>query len=110
MAIAIREPRRPQMEMHRIMSMNSVSDTVRQFILKQFPQARSRSLSNDEHLLENGIVDSLGVIDIVTFIESEFHLTVEDEDLVPEHFQSIERIAAYVENRQRSVTADVSGS
>jgi acyl carrier protein len=80
---------------------SSISLTVRQFITGHFSQARTRALSDDDALLESGIVDSLGVLDIVTFIESEFGVTVADEDLVREHFGSIARIAAYVEGKQR---------
>ena len=83
------------------MSINPVSHEVRQFIVSHFPQARTRALSDDDPLLENGIIDSLGVIDIVSFIEAEFRVTVADEELVPDHFQNIGRIAAYIENKQR---------
>jgi len=82
------------------MSNNSVNQTVRQFIASHFSQARTRGLTDDDRLLKSGIVDSLGVLDIVSFIESEFGVRVDDEDLVPEHFDSIGRIAAYIETKR----------
>jgi acyl carrier protein len=82
------------------MNRNSISHIVRQFVSQHFSQARTRSLTDQDPLLESGIVDSLGVLDIVSFIESEFAITVADEDLVHEHFGSIERIAAYIESKQ----------
>jgi len=74
-----------------------VCPRLRVFILQKFPLARKRKVANDENLLESGIIDSLGVLEIVTFLQQEFSLTVADEDLTPEHFQSIECIARYVE-------------
>ena len=83
--------------------MNGVSENrdaierIRQFVLQKFPHARKRSLSDSDNLLENGIVDSLGVLDLVTFFQQEFSIAVEDEDLTPDNFGSMERMAQFVE-------------
>ena len=82
------------------MSTNSVNHTLRHFIARHFPQARRRALGDADPLLGSGIVDSLGVLDIVSFIESEFGINVADEELVQENFGSIQRIAAYVASKQ----------
>jgi acyl carrier protein len=82
------------------MSTESVSYTVREFITNHFSQARKRNLKDDDPLLESGVVDSLGVLDLVSFIESRFVVAVDDEELTPEHFNSISRIAAYVESKR----------
>ena len=87
------------------MSTNPGSHAVRQFITRHFSQARTRFLADEDPLLETGIIDSLGVLDLVTFIESEFHISVADEDLTPEHFNSISRIVAYVRSKQRRASA-----
>jgi len=55
-------------------------------------------------LLESGVIDSLGVLDLVAFIETEFKVIVDDEDLIPENFQSIARIACYVEKKRNGST------
>jgi acyl carrier protein len=78
---------------------------IRAFVESKFSLARSRKISNDYALLENGVVDSLGVLDLVAFIEEEFHLTVADDDLVPDNFQSIERIASFVRARTKGLAA-----
>jgi len=83
------------------MNTSSINEAVRQFITGHFSHARTRGLADDDPLLESGIVDSLGVLDIVSFIESEFGVMVADEDLVREHFGSIRRIAAYIEIKGR---------
>jgi acyl carrier protein len=77
-----------------------VTETVREFILGNFPTARKRALENNDPLLENGILDSLGVLDVVSFLESEFGIVADDEELVPENFRTIENIAEYVQRKQ----------
>lgn len=70
---------------------------IREFVLQKFPLARKRKVTNHDNLLESGVIDSLGVLDLVNFLEQEFSVAVSDEDLTPENFQSIERIAQFVE-------------
>jgi acyl carrier protein len=73
---------------------------IREFILKKFTLARKKQIKDSDALLESGMLDSQGVLEVVTFIEEEFSLTLEDDDLVPENFQTIDRIAAFVQSRQ----------
>jgi acyl carrier protein len=70
---------------------------IRQFVLQKFPLARRRGVGNGDNLLESGIIDSLGVLELVTFMQQEFALAVADEDLTPENFQNIESMARFVE-------------
>lgn len=57
-------------------------------------------LTSDLSLVENGILDSTGILEVVGFIESTFGITVEDQDLVPEHFDSIAKMVRYIETKQ----------
>ena len=52
--------------------------------------------TNDASFLEEGIVDSMGIMELVMFVEESFGITVDDEDLVPDNFDSVSRLAAYV--------------
>jgi acyl carrier protein len=70
---------------------------ITNFILEKFPGARKRQLGDDTQLLEAGIVDSIGVLEIVAFIEQNFAIAVADDDLLPENFGSITCIARFVE-------------
>lgn len=61
-------------------------------------------LGDDDQLVESGIIDSLGVMTVLSFLEEEFNLQIPGEDLVPENFASISAISALVErqtNKQR---------
>lgn len=76
---------------------------LRRFLLEHFPAARSiqsQSL-DDAPLLESGIVDSLGILELVSFVTGTFGVSVDDDDLQPENFGSLHKLAAFIE-RQRS--------
>jgi acyl carrier protein len=82
------------------MTVEAVTDRIREYLAEHFPAARSRRLDPDESLLTNGILDSLGVLDVVAFLETEFKITVSDEDLLPENFESLGRLTAFVGEKQ----------
>ena len=74
------------------MQKESVASSFRSFIAARFPATKRRQLRDDDVLLQAGVIDSLGVLDLVSFIESEFNVPVSDEDLIPENFQTIDRM------------------
>jgi acyl carrier protein len=59
-------------------------------------------LDPDDNLLERGIVDSLGVLKIVSSLESSFGITIMDEDILPENFQSLNCLARMVESKRQA--------
>jgi len=79
--------------------LDEIRSQVRTFILKQFPVAQRTSLGDVESLVESGIIDSMGVLELVTFIEAEFDLVLSDEDVVSENFDSIATISSFIEER-----------
>jgi acyl carrier protein len=74
----------------------TVNSRIREFVLATFPLARKRGVKDSDHLLDNGIVDSMGVLELVEFLQQEFCLQVSDEELLPENFQSIQQVASFV--------------
>ncbi len=72
---------------------------LQQFIRQHFPVARQHQVGLNDSLFELGIVDSLGVLEIVTFIEKDLGVQLTDDELVPEHFASIATIANLVAKR-----------
>lgn len=77
----------------------SLQAELRQFILKQFPLARKQGIGNSDALLENGMLDSLGVLEVVRFIEEAFSIAISDDDLVADNFQTIDRMAAFISRK-----------
>jgi acyl carrier protein len=78
---------------------NHINVQVRKFILEKFPLARKQQIKDSDPLLESGVLDSLGVLDLVSFVEQEFSVHVADDELVPENFQTIDRITAFIETK-----------
>jgi acyl carrier protein len=71
------------------------------YIRRQFLRGR-RSVAPDEDLLANGIIDSLGILQLVAFIEEQFGLRLPDEDVVLENFQSVAALSNYLRQAQSS--------
>ncbi len=69
---------------------------VRDFLVSNFYIADANLLDLDTSLLDQGIIDSTGVLEVIGFIEETFGITVDDADLLPENLDSIEGIARYV--------------
>ena len=67
----------------------------------------SSSLRYDEPLLERGIIDSLGFIQLIEFIEEEFNIKIKDEELIPENFKTINIIAHLIKNKQLALSSHV---
>lgn len=75
------------------------SKEIREFVVQTFPLAKKRQVKDSDALLESGMLDSQGVLEVVSFIEKEFSIVVDDDELVGENFQSIAQIAALVERK-----------
>jgi acyl carrier protein len=84
----------------------SIKREIREFIIENFlfgvPDDR---LGDDESLLERGILDSTGVMELVAFLEKTYEILVEDEELDPVNLDSIGRVSAYVRRKQAGVAS-----
>jgi acyl carrier protein len=79
----------------------AIEGEVRRFLDENFPLAGdTAALGRDGSLLEAGVIDSTGVLELIGFLESRFELEIPDADLVPEHFDSIGAITSYVAGRR----------
>ncbi len=77
-----------------------VSNELEKFLLAEIAADNgTKSLDPDEDLLERGIIDSLGILKLVAFIEKAHGIKVMDEEVVPENFQSLNSIARFVEQK-----------
>jgi acyl carrier protein len=78
----------------------SIKDSVRQFIRENFYVGNPDSLADNASLLEHGIVDSTGILEVVAFLESKFGIQVDDADMVPENLDTIAGMVAFVERKR----------
>lgn len=77
-------------------SPEDIAETIQAFIFQQFPLARKRGIAPGASLIEGGIIDSLGILEIVTFIEQEFSIELTDEEMLAEYFDSIGSLSAFI--------------
>jgi acyl carrier protein len=78
----------------------NVRDRVRSFIVEELNwDGSADELTDDLPLLEKGVLDSMGVFQLVSFLEEEYGVEIPDEELVPENFGTIEGIARMVASR-----------
>ena len=78
---------------------------VREFIVENFLFGDGESLKNDTSFMEEGIIDSTGILELVFFLEETFGLSVEDEELVPENMDSLQSITRFIERKLDSSSA-----
>jgi acyl carrier protein len=77
-----------------------VTTKIREFIKDNFMFRDDRAvLADAESLLDTGLIDSTGVLELVAFIETEFSIQVADSDIVPENLDSVETIVRYVDGK-----------
>jgi acyl carrier protein len=69
-----------------------------EYIKNEIMRNRNAKLSDDEDLLSSGILDSLGILQLVAFIEKTFGIHIPDEDVVYDNFQSLNSMATYLDN------------
>jgi acyl carrier protein len=77
----------------------STSDVLIEFVQKELAQGRVAEIKPDDDLLATGVIDSLGILQLVLFVEQRFALQIPDEDVLVENFQSITALTNYLEKR-----------
>ena len=79
-------------------------EIVKQFITEEFvPDGDGNELKEDQSLLESGIIDSLGIMKLLVFIEEKFQLKVSDEELIPENFETLSTIANLISHKHQII-------
>jgi acyl carrier protein len=79
----------------------SVTAELEAFIVDEVALGRGmRAIAPDEDLLARGLIDSLGVTQLVAFLEERYAIHVTDEELIPANFQSLTRLEAFVASKR----------
>ena len=83
--------------------MQIIQEDLKQFIVENFLFGRQDGLSADDSFLEKGILDSTSILELILHLEKTYGFAVEDSDLIPDNLDSINRLTAFVERKQRTV-------
>jgi acyl carrier protein len=79
--------------------MEEIKLKVRSFVVENFLFGNANGLADDTSFLEAGILDSTGVLEVVAFLEQQFGVRVDDDELTPENLDSISSIGAFVSRK-----------
>ena len=79
----------------------SVKDKVRGYILENYLFSDDPSaLADGDSFLDKGIIDSTGILEVIYFLEDEFNVSVEDDEMIPENLDSVDNIVAFIGKKQ----------
>lgn len=78
---------------------------IKDYIARNLLFDETAHIDESTSLLDTGVIDSTGVMDLVAFLETQFAIEVADEDLIPDNLDSIEKIASFVERKRGRVEA-----
>ncbi len=79
--------------------MSEIKTKIREFIINNFLFGDANGLKDDTSFLDEGIIDSTGVLELVTFLEESFDIQVDDEELIPENLDSIDNVSSYLNGK-----------
>jgi len=83
----------------------SVYEILREFITEKFlPSAGKETFDDNDSFMDNGIIDSTGVLEFLEFIEEQFKITVDDEEIVPDNLDSLTKLTSFIHKKKENVS------
>ena len=76
--------------------MKQVKDRIREFIIENFFYGEDTHLENDTLFLDEGIIDSTGMLELIGFLEDEFNISISDEEMLPENLNSLANLEKFM--------------
>jgi acyl carrier protein len=81
---------------------SEIAVSVQRFLLTEVRTGHQvDSIAPEDDLIANGVIDSLGIQQLVAFLESQYDLRIANEDVVPDNFRSLRDVETFVEDQQR---------
>ncbi|MDZ7318950.1 MAG: acyl carrier protein [candidate division KSB1 bacterium] len=81
--------------------MSEMENKIRGFLADNFILSEQLAqLGGDDSFLENGIIDSTGILELIFFVEEQFGIQIDASEVLPENFDSINRLVAYIQRKQ----------
>jgi acyl carrier protein len=79
------------------------TQTITKFVVEEFlPDVPAESLAADYDLLSGGVIDSLGLLKVIAWLEDRFDVVIDDIEIAPDNFRTVAAISAFVQNTRRS--------
>ena len=80
----------------------SLQEDIRGFIVDTFLFGEDGGLKEDSSFLEEGIVDSTGIMQLVSYLQEQYLITIEDEELIPDNLDSIRKVMTFIEVKRQA--------
>ncbi|MBV6392063.1 MAG: hypothetical protein KPEEDBHJ_01280 [Anaerolineales bacterium] len=81
--------------------MTEIENKIRKFLSENFILSeQADQLSPSDSFLEKGIIDSTGILELVFFVEDQFNVQIDTAEVLPENFDSIQNLSAYIRRKQ----------
>ena len=77
----------------------SIEQEIRQYIVEDVLFGDGKKLQRDTSFQESGILDSMGFLSLITFVEEKYAIQIKDREIIPENFDSLHKIAGFVEQK-----------
>ncbi|MBP7736609.1 MAG: acyl carrier protein [Spirochaetes bacterium] len=81
------------------MESKAIQKNILNFILENFPNAKAYNINEESSLLKDKIIDSLGILTIIQFLEEEFGVIIKDEEVDESNFNSIKSITSFINSK-----------
>lgn len=79
----------------------NIKSQILKFVHENFLHANPENeLEEDQSFLDSGIIDSTGVLELVTFVEETFKINIEDDELIPENLDSVEKLTHFIQRKK----------
>lgn len=88
----------------------SLQQDIRGFIVENFLFGEEGGLEDDSSFIEQGIVDSTGIMQLVSYLQEQYRIAIEDEELIPDNLDSIKKVAAFIEEKKRALVVGSAGN
>ncbi|MEX0728410.1 MAG: acyl carrier protein [Planctomycetaceae bacterium] len=83
----------------------TIGYSIREFVIDNFLYGQG-TVTDQESFLQAGLIDSTGVLELVTFLEDRFQIAIADEELVPDNLDSVERLVTFIEQKLQELQAN----
>lgn len=77
-----------------------MQETIRKYLIDHAPKGCGVQISDSDSLLEAGIIDSMSMVDLIAFLENEYSIQIDEDDMTPENFDSVDAIVEFIEQKK----------
>jgi acyl carrier protein len=78
---------------------DTIKNVIRAYIVENFLFGDDSGLDDPTSFLENGIIDSTGILELVAFLETQFSIKIHDEELLPDNLDSLEKVSVFISRK-----------